>query len=552
MPLNFIYNGVDYTLNSACDTVVIIPSTWDDGENGVKPVTSIASSAFNGCGALTSVTIPSSVNSIGYRSFASCANLIEITIPNGVVSIGQEAFLNCDSLTSVNISSSVTSIGQKAFFSCDSLTSITVDPLNSTYSSDASGVLYNKNKILLIQYPPGKVGSFTIPNGVITIGENAFNSCFNITSINIPNTVTTIEASAFRSLNALTSIVIPNSVTRMEDSIFVSCINLASVILPINGTITQIPQGTFVNCTSLISINIPSNYTEISQDAFIFAGLKTVTLNEGLQDIGIQAFYGCPFENTLTIPNSVILLRERAFEQTGPSSTAIKFNIIIGTGVTDILSHCFYNSNVTNITFKSPSSLDSIGPGTFAFCDRLTSLYLPDSVTKIIAQSMDPNNCGVYADPPFYRALSNSPSYTINGTLRIGDNFTYPPVYIDFARREYGVCVPTYASASLSKLADIFSGTYCANVIFGKSVTSLNNTSFIPLTFRSGYYMTFEGKISSIGSNTFTSQGNAGRFGPPSGNIVFNDFSGSFILGDSAFNFRDNIIINPQTTIRIN
>ena len=165
---------------------------------------------------------------------------------------------------------------------------------------------------------------------------------------------------------------------------------------------------------------------------------------------------------------------------------------------------------------------------------------------------MDPNNCGVYPDPPFYRALSNPPSYTINATLRIGDNFTYPPVYIDFGRKNYGVCVPTYASGSLSKLADIFSGTYCANVIFGKSVTGLNDTSFIPFTFISGYYMTFEGKISSIGSNTFSYQGYAGRFAPPSGNIVFNDFSDPFILGDSAFNFRDKIIINPQTTIRIN
>ena len=396
-----------------------------------------------------------------------------------------------------------------------------------------------------------------IGNNVTTIGANAFRDCSNLTSVTFPtSSLTTIGSSAFRG-SGLTSVVIPNSVTSMEDSIFVDCTSLASATLPINGTITTVPQGTFVRCTSLTSINIPSNYTGISEDAFIFAGLKTVTLNEGLQDIGIQAFYGCRFENTLTIPDSVILLRERAFEVTGPSSTAIEFNMVIGTGVRDILSHCFYNSNVTNITFKSPSSLDSIGPGTFYSCDRLTTLYLPDSVTKIIAQSMDPDNCGVYEDQPFLFGIGGRGGvgnfrFKPNSTLRIGDNFIYPPVYIANGRKINGVCVPTYASGSLDKLGDILGGIYCHNVIFGKSVTGLVSGSFYNITFLTGYSMTFEGKMSSIAANTFTSQGYNTQQFPRSGNLIFNDFNDSFILENNAFNFQDKITIIPKTTIRIN
>ena len=387
-----------------------------------------------------------------------------------------------------------------------------------------------------------------IGDGVTTIENYAFYDCINLTSITFPTgSLTTIGEFAFYGTKLVT-VAIPNSVTDMGESIFVDCASLTGVTLPINGTINSVPQGTFVRCTGLRSITIPSNYIEISEDAFIFAGLKTVTLNEGLQDIGIQAFYRCRFENTLTIPDSVTVLRERAFEQTGPISTGIQFNMIIGTGVRDILSHCFYNSNVTNITFKSPSSLDSIGPGTFYSCDRLKTLYLPDSLTKIIAQSMDPDNCGVYPDPPFLLGIGTF--VRTDSTIRIGDNFIYPPVYITNANKISGVCVPTYASGSLSQLSDIFDGTLCNNVVFGKSVTDLISGSFAYASFRRGYSMTFEGKMSSIATNTFTSQGYSAS-SPFSGNLIFNDFSDSFILGDNAFNFQDKITFLPKTTIRI-
>lgn len=425
--------------------------------------------------------------------------------------------------------------------------------LSTFYYSDRQPTTSSNTTINSIDYATSlTLTGVNIGDGVTAIENFAFYDCINLTSIAFPTTsLTSIGEGAFWN-NKLINISIPNSVTSIGESIFVGCTGLTNLTLPNNGSITNIPRGLCVSGKSLVSINIPSNYTGISQDAFIFAGLKSVTLNEGLKDIGIQSFYGCPLQDTLTIPDSVTVLRERAFERTGPSSTQIQFNTIVGTGVRDILSHCFYNSKITNITFKSPSSLDSIGPGTFALCARLTSLYLPNSITKIIAQSMDPNNCGVYPDPPFYFALSNPPSYSNNATLRIGDNFIYPPVYINSGQKINNVCVPSYASGSFSKLADIFSGTYCYNLIFGKSVTGLDGTSFPLFTFRSGYYMTFEGKMSSIGSGALISQGYGGRFAPSSGNIVFNDFTNDFFLENNAFNFRDRIIINPQTTIRIN
>jgi hypothetical protein len=76
------------------------------------------------------------------------------------------------------------------------LTTINVNGGNTAYSS-INGVLFNKNQTILICYPAGKTGSYTIPNSVITIANNAFYNCYNLTAVTIPNSVTSIGNYAF-------------------------------------------------------------------------------------------------------------------------------------------------------------------------------------------------------------------------------------------------------------------------------------------------------------------------------------------------------------------
>src|SRR5262249_35036243 len=109
----------------------------------------------------TSYTIPNSVTSIGVSAFSDCARLANLTIGINVASIGDSAFYQCSSLTNLTIPEGVTTIGGFAFSACSSLTNITVDPLNSAFSS-VDGVLFNHSQTTLVEFPGGKVGSYTI------------------------------------------------------------------------------------------------------------------------------------------------------------------------------------------------------------------------------------------------------------------------------------------------------------------------------------------------------------------------------------------------------
>lgn len=219
-------------------------------------VTSIGGGAFDQCTSLTNVMIPQSVTSIENFAFRGCERLTSVTIPNSVARIGGWAFIGCASLTSVMIPSRVTNIAQGAFALCTSLTSITVSAQNSAYSS-ADGVLFNKDQNTLVQYPAGKtVGSYTIPNGVTSIGNRAFMGS-GLTSVTIPDSVTGIEDDAFHHCPNLTSVTIPSSVIRIRTHAFVDCTNLTSAVF--EGNAPMMGKGVFAGTASGFKVTYYSN-----------------------------------------------------------------------------------------------------------------------------------------------------------------------------------------------------------------------------------------------------------------------------------------------------
>ena len=189
-------------------------------------------------------TIPSGVKSIGDLAFSgdtvTCfleemfdfvghSGITSITIPDSTVSIGAMAFAGCVNLKSITIPGGISSVGKRAFERCLNLISIEVAADNADYRSE-NGVLFNKEKTVLIRYPPGKQDtSYTIPKGVKFIEDEAFSHCGNLVSVTIPNGVKSIGDYAFSNCDSLTSITLPSSVDSIGVWAFYESNGLTSV-----------------------------------------------------------------------------------------------------------------------------------------------------------------------------------------------------------------------------------------------------------------------------------------------------------------------------------
>ena len=205
-------DGVVYSKDGK--TLVICPGGKTGSFVIQSGVTSIEQSAFYGCSALTSMTIPDSVTDIGLNAFRDCTALTSVAIGNGVTSIGQRAFQDCTSLTSVTIPDGVTSVGNYAFYRCATLASV------------------------------------NIGSGVISISNSAFSGCTSLTSVTIPNCVTSIGNSAFQSCTSLTSVTILDGVTSIGQQAFNGCTSLTSMVF--SGNAPTVGYGWAGGCTNLI------------------------------------------------------------------------------------------------------------------------------------------------------------------------------------------------------------------------------------------------------------------------------------------------------------
>ena len=273
-------------------------------------VTTIESSAFDGCTGLTGMYIPGGVTEIGTYAFDRCLNLPNITVdeananyssvdgvlfdkektsllccpkgktgqyrvPDGVTQIYDGAFYGCKSLTGIEIPETVTAMYDNIFCDCDSLLNISVDESNANYSS-VDGVLFNKDKTMLMWCPDGRMGQYRIPDGVTGLDESAFWGCNGLTDIEIPGGVTELGPDMFDGCNGLLNISVDEANANYSslDGVLLNKEKTDLIYFPkgrtghyqIPGGVTAIQSEAFLDC-KLTSVGIPNEVTFIVYDA---------------------------------------------------------------------------------------------------------------------------------------------------------------------------------------------------------------------------------------------------------------------------------------------
>ncbi len=361
-------------------------------------VTSIEDFTFYKCSALTTAPIGKSVTNIGYYAFHSCEKLSEVNIPDGVTTIGNSAFYGCH-LSAVTLPKSLTTLENSAFALNSVLKTIDVDPENPNFSSE-DGVVYNKDKSVLVLCPSGKKDAFIIPNHVTAIGDYAFHYCASVKSMTIPSSVTEIGKYAFYYCNTLTSITCRAKTPPTADA---TCFTqMASFTLyvpesvletykntvpwskaqyfsglpefPISGTCGEkltweLDENGVLTISGTGAMTDWSKASEVAWNKYL-KYIETIVLEEGVTSIGNHAFENCDKVTEFVIPDYIESIGGSAFY----SCDALE-SVTIGNGVKTIGSDVFYGcKSMKSVTMGN--SVTNIGSGAFDGCSALKAVYI--------------------------------------------------------------------------------------------------------------------------------------------------------------------------------
>ena len=241
-------------------------------------VPQISSNAFKKCISLKSVVIGSHVRVIESLSFSSCINLFNIELPDSLEIIETHAFLNCVSLKKINFGNLVSKFHPKVFMNCNSLEHINVSDNNRDFSNyQDDGVIYDKRISSIIYFPEGKRSeNYVVPQSIISIKEDAFNSCNNLKSIQMNSNLKRIDNAAFEGCNGLTELILEN-IEYVGLGAFKRCTNLKVVFMGKN--IQYIGEYAFSQCISLRCFYYSGNKEpKIENNAFSITNFLTIVV----------------------------------------------------------------------------------------------------------------------------------------------------------------------------------------------------------------------------------------------------------------------------------
>lgn len=371
---------------------IVVPETYEG-----YPVVSV--SGLYDCDKITSIVIPASVEDIDIWNLIECVSLENITVSeenqkystvDGVLyNKGKNELLFYPAAKkgyTVLILGSVEKIDEIAFRASRLFSSFSVAEDNGSFTV-ADDVLYNKDKTVLIKYPPQKTDEeFNIP---ATVTEIKYLVSNYLKKINIPYGVTFIQEIRSPKLEEL---VLPDSVTELDNGALRNNIALKKLVLSKN--LTEIGLAWLAGCESLTSLELPDCITGIGFEAFDgLASLKTITVGKNFQYISGDGLDGCtsltdiiidPENPYLCFVDGVVFDKEmKTIEYYPAGKTDTVYTV--PDGVEKIDYHAFYDNNyITEVNIPASvswiASQSKVWPvGLFFKCNRLKAINVDDN-----------------------------------------------------------------------------------------------------------------------------------------------------------------------------
>ena len=365
--------NVYYSYNSTTHTLTISGEgpMWNKGDGSDWPWWSFKDDILH-------IAIEHGVTSIGREAFPCCSGLTSVTIPNSVESIEWGALDGCSELTSIMLPVNLKYIDEYAIRDCNKLTAVYISDLEAylnvwfRFGDDPSNPLFYAHHLFL----NGKeIIDLFIPNGITTIKQYAFINGSSLKSVYIPTSVKSIEVSAFSGCSSLTTIVSEiDKPFMIDNSVFNGIPSNAQLI---------VPKGTKASYQATEGWNRFTNIVEVGGVGYKFEADGINYIIGENNTVSVIRKVPNSYSGDVVIPSQVTYLGATYSVKSIEGAFAYcddLTSVTIPNSVTSIGQWAFYESSLHSITI--PNSVMSIGFEAFKLCG-LTSVTIPSSVALI-------------------------------------------------------------------------------------------------------------------------------------------------------------------------
>lgn len=302
----YVFSGAKNITTLDLNNVTILENYIFSGAQNLETINfrnveKIGNSAFNGCNKLVNIEASSELRTIGEYAFSSCYEMREFDFGDSLVTISNYAFAGCSKLESITLPETTKKIYAYAFTGCSSLKEINLNEGLELLGSSvfASGCYIEK---------------MFIPGSIKNLSSDALNGIY-IEELVIGEGMQSIAENAFSTFRSgyLKKLTLPGSLKVVSKYLCDGANNLEEVIL--TEGIEEIGYEAFEYCYKLKNVTIPSSVTVIGDYAFNRDSLIKFTFTDisTLRSIGRYAFCGCYGIETFTMPSNLEYLGEDAF-----------------------------------------------------------------------------------------------------------------------------------------------------------------------------------------------------------------------------------------------